>query len=162
MASRVGHTTPVSPLGGGALQSQYEALKNGLHLGQVHVTNDKARVTCSVALSVLAYFLLVRLYGREEASRSVEILTLRALRRTVLCSGGSANGNRLGILSSHVALAMSPCLCPCRSLPWRLAAFFLTCPRVIAISRARCSASPKTDLFIHVFAGTTKKSPRVF
>jgi hypothetical protein len=42
-------------------------LKSGLHLGQMQVTNDKARVTRSVALSVLAYLLLVRLYGREEA-----------------------------------------------------------------------------------------------
>ena len=43
-------------------------LKSGLHLGQMQVTNDKERVTRSVALSVLAYLLLVRLYGREEAS----------------------------------------------------------------------------------------------
>ena len=34
----------------------------------MQVTNDKERVTRSVALSVLAYLLLVRLYGREEAS----------------------------------------------------------------------------------------------
>ena len=43
-------------------------LKSGLHLGQMQVTNDKERVTRSVALSVLAYLLLVRLYGREETS----------------------------------------------------------------------------------------------
>src|SRR5712691_6382421 len=42
-------------------------LKSGLHLGQMQVTHDKERVTRSVALSVLAYLLLVRLYGREEA-----------------------------------------------------------------------------------------------
>jgi Transposase DDE domain len=42
-------------------------LKSGLHLGQMQVTQDKARVTRSVALSVLAYLLLVRLYGSEEA-----------------------------------------------------------------------------------------------
>ena len=43
-------------------------LKSGLHLGQMQVTNDKERVTRSVALSVLAYLLLVRLYGKEEAA----------------------------------------------------------------------------------------------
>ena len=42
--------------------------KSGLHLGQRQVTHDKERVTRSVALSVLAYLLLVRLYGREEGS----------------------------------------------------------------------------------------------
>ena len=41
-------------------------LKSGLHLGQTQVTQDKARVTRSVALSVVAYLLLVRLYGGEE------------------------------------------------------------------------------------------------
>jgi Transposase DDE domain group 1 len=43
-------------------------LKSGLHLGQMQVTKDKERVMHSVALSVLAYLLLVRLYGREAAS----------------------------------------------------------------------------------------------
>jgi hypothetical protein len=42
-------------------------LKSGLHLGQMQVTSDKERGMRSVALSVLAYLLLVRLYGREEA-----------------------------------------------------------------------------------------------
>jgi hypothetical protein len=36
-------------------------LKSGLHLGQMQVTKDKERVMRSVALSVLAYRLLVRL-----------------------------------------------------------------------------------------------------
>jgi Transposase DDE domain group 1 len=43
-------------------------LKSGLHVGQMQVTKDKERVTRSVTLSVLAYLLLVRLYGREAAS----------------------------------------------------------------------------------------------
>jgi hypothetical protein len=43
-------------------------LKSGLHLGQRQVTHDKERVTRSVSLSVLAYLLLVCLYGREEGS----------------------------------------------------------------------------------------------
>jgi hypothetical protein len=43
----------------------FKELKSGLHLGQMQVTHDKERVTRSVALSVLAYLLLVRLYGSE-------------------------------------------------------------------------------------------------
>jgi hypothetical protein len=42
-------------------------LKSGLHLGQMQVTRDAARVARSVALSVCAYLLLIRLYGRDEA-----------------------------------------------------------------------------------------------
>ena len=42
-------------------------LKGGLHLGQMQVTRDAERVARSVALSVCAYLLLVRLYGRDEA-----------------------------------------------------------------------------------------------
>jgi hypothetical protein len=42
-------------------------LKGGLHLGRMQVTRDAERVARSVALSVCAYLLLVRLYGREEA-----------------------------------------------------------------------------------------------
>ena len=42
-------------------------LKSGLHLGQMQVTKENERVERSVALSVLAYLLLVRLYGRDEA-----------------------------------------------------------------------------------------------
>jgi hypothetical protein len=42
-------------------------LKGGLHLGRMQVTRDADRVARAVALSVCAYLLLVRLYGREEA-----------------------------------------------------------------------------------------------
>jgi Transposase DDE domain len=42
-------------------------LKSGLHLGQMQVTKESERVGRSVVLSVLAYLLLVRLYGRDEA-----------------------------------------------------------------------------------------------
>jgi Transposase DDE domain len=42
-------------------------LKSGLHLGQMQVTKDAGRVGRSVALSVLAYLVLVRLYGRDAA-----------------------------------------------------------------------------------------------
>ncbi len=43
-------------------------LKSGLHVGQMQVTRDADRVARSVALSVCAYLLLVRLYGRENTS----------------------------------------------------------------------------------------------
>lgn len=43
-------------------------LKGGLPLGQRQVTRDAGRVARSVALSVCAYLLLVRLYGRDAAS----------------------------------------------------------------------------------------------
>jgi Transposase DDE domain len=42
-------------------------LKSGLHLGQMQVTIESERVGRSVVLSVLAYLLLVRLYGHDEA-----------------------------------------------------------------------------------------------
>src|SRR5438128_1552591 len=42
-------------------------LKSGLHLGQMQVTKESERGGRSVVLSVLAYLLLVRLYGRDEA-----------------------------------------------------------------------------------------------
>jgi hypothetical protein len=62
----------------GAILSEYawrwgvelviKELKRGLHLGQMQVTKDAARVARTVALPVCAYLLLVRLYGRDEAS----------------------------------------------------------------------------------------------
>ena len=42
-------------------------LKSGRHLGQMQVTKASERVEHSVALSILAYLLWVRLYGRDEA-----------------------------------------------------------------------------------------------
>ena len=44
-----------------------KALKSGLHLGQRPVIKEAERVTRSVALSVVAYLLLVRLYGHDQA-----------------------------------------------------------------------------------------------
>jgi hypothetical protein len=41
-------------------------LKSGLHLGQMQVTKEAERVTRSVALSIVAYLLLVRLYGHDK------------------------------------------------------------------------------------------------
>ena len=43
-------------------------LKSGLHLGRMQVTGEAGRVRRSVALSVLAYLLVVRLYGKEAPS----------------------------------------------------------------------------------------------
>jgi len=43
-------------------------LKGGLHLGRMQVTRDADRVARSVALSVCAYLLLVRLYGGDKES----------------------------------------------------------------------------------------------
>lgn len=40
-------------------------LKSGLHLGQMQVTTEAERVARSVALPVVAYLLLVRLYGHD-------------------------------------------------------------------------------------------------
>ena len=40
-------------------------LKSGLHLGQMQVTTEAERVTRSVVLPVVAYLLLVRLYGHD-------------------------------------------------------------------------------------------------
>jgi hypothetical protein len=42
-------------------------LKSGLHVGQMHVPKEAERVTRSVARSVWASRLLVRLYGHDEA-----------------------------------------------------------------------------------------------
>ena len=43
-----------------------KALKSGLHWGQLQVTKEAERVTRSVTLSVVAYLLLVRLYGHDK------------------------------------------------------------------------------------------------
>jgi Transposase DDE domain len=70
--------TNLTEVSAGAVLSMYawrwgvevmlKELKSGLHLGQMQVTKDAERVRHAVILSVLAYLLLVRLYGGEEAS----------------------------------------------------------------------------------------------
>ncbi len=53
-------------------------LKSGLHLGRMQVTQDAARVSRSVALSVLAYLLVVRLYGKEaQDARAYSLFRLK-------------------------------------------------------------------------------------
>ncbi len=49
----------------------FKELKSGLHVGQMQVTKEARRVRHSVALPVLAYIVLVRLYAKEEAHFSV-------------------------------------------------------------------------------------------
>jgi Transposase DDE domain len=48
------------------IELTFKELKSGLHLGDMQVTKDSERVARSVTLSVLAYLLLVRLYGHDE------------------------------------------------------------------------------------------------
>jgi hypothetical protein len=43
----------------------FKELKSGLHLGQMQVTKEPERVARGLLLPVLAYLLLLRLYGRE-------------------------------------------------------------------------------------------------
>ena len=69
--------TNLTEMSAGAILSVYarrwgveltiKELKSGLHLGQMQVTKEAERVERSVVLSVVAYLLLVRLYGRDEA-----------------------------------------------------------------------------------------------
>lgn len=47
------------------IEVTFKELKGGLHLGRMQVTKEKGRVQKSVALSVLAYLLVLRLYGAE-------------------------------------------------------------------------------------------------
>ena len=49
-----------------AIEVTIKELKAGLHIGQMQVTKDAKRVERSVVLSVVAYLVLVRLYGRKE------------------------------------------------------------------------------------------------
>jgi hypothetical protein len=42
----------------------FKELKSGLHLGQMQVTRQPERVVHALLLPVLAYLLLLRLYGR--------------------------------------------------------------------------------------------------
>ena len=49
------------------VEVMFKELKSGLHLGQMQVTKEAERVRRSVVLSVLAYLLLIRLYGGDEA-----------------------------------------------------------------------------------------------
>jgi len=47
------------------IEVTFKELKTGLHLGQMQVTKEERRIQRSVALPVMAYLLLLRLYGLE-------------------------------------------------------------------------------------------------
>jgi transposase len=56
----------------------FRELKSGLHLGQMQVTRDAQRVVHALLLPVLAYLLLLRLYGRDlETERGATIYALK-------------------------------------------------------------------------------------
>ncbi|MBV9222783.1 MAG: transposase [Acidobacteriaceae bacterium] len=56
----------------------FKELKSGLHLGQRQVTRDSKRVVHALLLPVLAYLLLLRLYGRElDAERGASLFALK-------------------------------------------------------------------------------------
>lgn len=56
----------------------FKELKSGLHLGQMQVTKEERRVQRSVALPVMAYLLLLRLYGLElEPERGASLFGLK-------------------------------------------------------------------------------------
>ena len=56
----------------------FKELKSGLHLGQIQVTKEPERVARGLLLPILAYLLLLRLYGRESsAEHGVSIWQLK-------------------------------------------------------------------------------------
>jgi hypothetical protein len=61
----------------------FKELKSGLHLGQMQVTKEPRRVERGLRLPVLAYLLLLRLYGREFAAE--HDASIWQLKRKRLC-----------------------------------------------------------------------------
>src|SRR6185436_6784799 len=56
----------------------FKELKSGLHLGQMQVTKEERRIQRSVVLPVMAYLLLLRLYGAELApGQSASLFALK-------------------------------------------------------------------------------------
>ncbi|MCI0664324.1 MAG: transposase [Acidobacteria bacterium] len=61
-----------------AIEVTIKELKSGLHLGQMQVTGKENRVRHAMLFPVLAYLLLLRLYGSElEADKSFSLFTLK-------------------------------------------------------------------------------------
>jgi hypothetical protein len=61
-----------------AIEVTFKELKSGLHLGQMQVTGKEDRVRHAMLLPILAYLLLLRLYGSElEANKSFSLFTLK-------------------------------------------------------------------------------------
>ena len=52
-----------------SVELTFKELKSGLHLGQMQVTSDPQRVERSILLPVMAYLLLLRLYGNDDTSK---------------------------------------------------------------------------------------------
>jgi len=56
----------------------FKEIKTGLHLGQMQVTKEERRIQRSVVLPVMAYLLLLRLYGSElEPGQSASLFALK-------------------------------------------------------------------------------------
>ncbi len=56
----------------------FKEIKSGLHLGQMQVTKEERRIQRSVVLPVMAYLLLLRLYGSElEPGQSASLFALK-------------------------------------------------------------------------------------
>ena len=53
-----------------AVEVTFKELKSGLHWGQMQVTKEKERVKRAMLLPVMAYLLLLRLYGKRDESES--------------------------------------------------------------------------------------------
>jgi hypothetical protein len=61
-----------------AVEVTIKELKSGLHLGQMQVTKEKERVERAIQLPVMAYLLLLRLYGKElDPEQGVTIFQLK-------------------------------------------------------------------------------------
>ena len=62
------------------IEVTFKELKGGLHLGRMQVTKEKRRVQKTVALSVLAYLLVLRLHGAgAHNAREVSLFRLKQL-----------------------------------------------------------------------------------
>jgi hypothetical protein len=60
------------------IEVTFKELKGGLYLGQMQLTKDQQRVRRAVLLPVIAYLLLVRLYGKElEPDQGTTIFQLK-------------------------------------------------------------------------------------
>jgi hypothetical protein len=61
-----------------AVEVTFKELKSGLRLGRMQVTKDPQRVRRATLLPVMAYLLLVRLYGKEsDPDQGVTIFQLK-------------------------------------------------------------------------------------
>ena len=60
------------------MEVTFKDIKSGLHLGQMQVTKEERRIQRSVVLPVMAYLLLLRLYGSElEPGQSASLFALK-------------------------------------------------------------------------------------